>query len=53
MKRAATKKNGEPQPCNRTYRVLWMGHGWRKWSDPRHCKKPVGHEGPCGTQTIK
>jgi hypothetical protein len=49
MKRAATKKNGDPQPCNHRYRV-WLEV---KWSGTRHCKKPVGHTGPCGTGTIK
>jgi hypothetical protein len=49
MKRPATKKNGDPQPCNRQYRIK-SSDGWRRL---RHCQKPEGHAGRCGSQTIK
>lgn len=53
MKRPATKKNGEPQPCNREYRVYRGPTPTVKWTEVRYCGKPAGHKGRCGSQTIK
>jgi hypothetical protein len=50
MKRPATKKNGDPQPCNRRY------YGFNKsgsYGTMKHCQKPTGHKGRCGSQIIK